>query len=532
MLLFIPILLLLAGALILTLIYWRRPGFGPLWFCAVVVALLAWCSLGYLRFRLPTLFDPGFWNPVELFTSSPALLLDYSSWPYAFSISTLILAVILTAPARIQQRANLLQLAGELALGGLGLIAIMAANPLTMLLGWAAIDLIDFLILLRLAETPRLSNRIVFSFAGRIGGIFVVLWAVITGSQQTGRPIDFSSIPPESGLLLLIGVALRLGVFPLHLSIAGESKLRRGMGTILRFIPASSSLVLLSRLPADAVPNGWKTPFYALTLIAVIGMLVQVIRTKNDLDTRPFWVVMLSGLAVGCVIRGFPASSTAWGVTLVLMGGFIYLNSYRSRSILILSFVAFAAVTGIPFLPLAGGWEGLLEEASLPGFLINFIVQCLFLSAFIHLITLKTDHFDDTERLTQLTVPLSLFIILASYLVIGFWGWPGSRTAGVWAAGVASLVMITAWLIFRKKIQNWIRKNLFFQKINQRWGDLHLHLEKLVQLETYYSLGERAFQLAGRFVHFISDILEGEGGVLWAMVLLTLLIALGKQAIR
>jgi hypothetical protein len=532
MLILIPIALLLLGSLGLALIYWRRPGYGSLWFGAVLFALLSWLSLGYLRFRLPTTFAPGLWKPDVLFTSSPALLLDYSSWPYAFSIATLTLAVILTAPTRMQQRTNLFQLAGNLALGGMGMMAVMAANPLTMLIGWAAIDLIDFFILLRLAETPQLSNRIILSFGGRIAGILFVLWSVVIGSRLSGKVTDFTSIQAEAGLFLLIGVAFRLGVFPLHLSISGESKLRRGMGTILRFVPAASSLVILSRLPANAVPNGLKTPLYALVLLAVIAMLVQIINTKNDLDTRPLWAVMLSSLAVGCVIRGFPASSTAWGVTLVLIGGFLYINPYQSRLLMALSFVAFASVAGIPFLPLAGGWQGLLANAGVFGFAINFIVQCLFLAAVIHLLTIKKENIRDTERLTQLTVPFSLFLILVSYLLAGLWGWPGSRTQGIWAAGIASLVLVTGWMIFHKKILTLLQKIKYYQRSIQFFDGMKPRLAGLVRIETYYNAGEQVFLLAGKLVNLLTGILEGEGGILWAMVLLTLLIALVKQGIK
>jgi hypothetical protein len=532
MLLLLPILLLLLGSLVLTVIQWRHPGFGPLWFVATIFAVLSWLSLGFLRFRLPTTFAPLLWQPATLFNSSPALLLDYSSWPYAFSIATLILVVILTAPARMQKRTNLLQLAGNLALGGIALLAIMAANPLTMILGWAAIDLIDFFILLRLADSPQLSNRVILSFGGRIAGILLVLWSVILGSRISGHSTDFTSIEPGVGLVLLIGVAFRLGVFPLHLSISGESRLRRGMGTILRFVPPASSLVVLSRLPADVVPGGLKIPLYALVLLAVIVSLIQIITVKNDLDSRPFWAVMLSSLAIGCVIRGFPASSTAWGVTLILMGGFLFINPYQGRLITALSFIGFASIAGIPFLPLAGGWQGLLSNAGVFGFAINFIVQCLFLGAVVHLLTIKTENIGTTERLTQLTMPFGLFVILVSYLLAGFWGWPGSRTQGIWAAGIASLVLVNGWLIFHKKILALLRKIKFVNKGSQIFSEIKPRLAGIFRIESYYNMGERGFLLAGKLVTLMTRILEGEGGILWAMVLLTLLFALVKQGIK
>ena len=64
------------------------------------------------------------------------------------AIATLLLSVLLTDVARVHE-IHAGSWAAGMALAGTGILAVAAANPLTLLLGWALIDLSETTILMR-----------------------------------------------------------------------------------------------------------------------------------------------------------------------------------------------------------------------------------------------------------------------------------------------------------------------------------------------------------------------------------------------
>ena len=162
--------------------------------------------------------------------------------------------------------------AGTLALGGLGLLAVTAGNPFTLLLVWSALDLTELITQLRLVDGPSNNEKVVISFSIRALGSFILLWANIV-SIASGNAFDFQSMAPSSGLYLVFAAGLRLGVLPLHLPYPSDSILRRGLGTSLRLISAASSLVLLAHVPAGSLSSAF-TPF--LMVLGITAALYGV----------------------------------------------------------------------------------------------------------------------------------------------------------------------------------------------------------------------------------------------------------------
>jgi formate hydrogenlyase subunit 3/multisubunit Na+/H+ antiporter MnhD subunit len=78
------------------------------------------------------------WKPVTLFPASPSLLVDHASWPFLFALVSLTLAIILTAAASLQSN-YWMTWSNTLLLAGLGILAVISGNLLTLLLAWAVI---------------------------------------------------------------------------------------------------------------------------------------------------------------------------------------------------------------------------------------------------------------------------------------------------------------------------------------------------------------------------------------------------------
>ena len=188
----------------------------------------------------------------RLFSFSPTWLADGTSWPYALSLGALATVVIWTSIVRAEN--DPAAWAGTLLLTCIGILAVTAENPLTLILAWSAIDLTELFAMLRSTEGEERSRGVVIAFAARVAGTGLVIWGNLV-SLATGNPMNFSATPESAGIYLLMAAGLRLGVFPLHLPYRKENVLRRGFGTSLRLVSAAASLSLLARIPASALQS-------------------------------------------------------------------------------------------------------------------------------------------------------------------------------------------------------------------------------------------------------------------------------------
>ncbi len=168
-----------------------------------------------------------FGNLKLFFRQSPFFVADGIAWAFALSLVTLCLAIIITAVAR-ENFPNPLGWIGVLVITAFGVLAVTADNPLTLVLIWAAIDLVELISQMRFVEDPKLSERMVAAFASRVTGTLILLWASMV-SASNGLTLDFRSAPPQAGLYLVAAAAFRLGVLPLHLPYASKSSIRRGL---------------------------------------------------------------------------------------------------------------------------------------------------------------------------------------------------------------------------------------------------------------------------------------------------------------
>ncbi|HEY9152068.1 MAG TPA: hypothetical protein VIN60_04215, partial [Anaerolineales bacterium] len=148
MLILITALLLFLTALAVVILQIMRPEFRLTWLTSVGGALLAWISVLLWQTNMPLSFNLLAWKPTSLFSESPSFTAETIIWPYALSLVTLAVSILLTASVN-ETFTSAFAWAGSLTLCGLGLLAITASNPLTLALVWAALDLTELIITLR-----------------------------------------------------------------------------------------------------------------------------------------------------------------------------------------------------------------------------------------------------------------------------------------------------------------------------------------------------------------------------------------------
>lgn len=501
------------------------------WLLALVGTLVAWVFVFLSRPSHAYTLILVHWRPVTYFPDSPRILVDPISWSYALALATLVLVVILTVPIRLQGN-NWHAWASSLALAGFGLIAVMAGNPLTLMLAWAAIDILEILILLVQVQETKVHVQALVVFASRVGGLGLLLWADITtktaGNLWTvSQAADAGTVPLQVSLVLLIAAGLRLGVLPLRLPYLQEPPLRRGLGTSLRLIPAAASLVLLTRTAYTGVPASW-TP-YLLVLVglsAIYGAFLWA-SASDELSGRPYWILGMTAFAVASAVCGIPLASLAWGLACLLSGGLLFLFSTRRRAFLLLPMLGLLGFSGLPFTPDWGGMQLYTSHTLLYILPLFVCAHAILIAGYVRHAIRSEPIPIQPQRWVWLLYSLGLVLFPVIQIV---WLWQSARWASVYRLSMG--LPLSASLGFLTWIGGVITLCLavLFLWINdQRHPSFPRWLLSLGQqvfsMQWVYKFIEIAFRLSIQLVGFLTGLLEGDGGILWVLVLLALLVA-------
>jgi hypothetical protein len=513
--------LLLLAAVTLVALRISRPTASYAWLVAASGILLAWISVFFWQLALPVKLLAGPWLALSRLTTALELVANQSAWVYVISLTALAGAVVLTSPVRIFT-VGPTEWAGTLTLLALAIVSILADNPLALVLVWTAIDLTEFFITLRSSTSASISERTVVSFSIRAVGTGFALWASVVGTVN-GQAFLFEQTPVQAGIFLLLAAGLRLGVLPLHLPYRNEPVLRRGFGTSLRLTTAVTSLVLLARLPAAAVEARYVPYLMGFVALAALYSAWKWLSAPDELSGRPYWIIGMSALAVSATLRGNSAGSAAWGAALVLFGGLSFLYSARQVWFTRVLAVLGVLLLALPFTLTASGWLGSFPLPFLfwPLFLA---VQVMLVAGYLrHLFRPSSTSFAELPSWAQAAYPVGLLLPVLTALLLGFWGWPGAFQLGDW---VVSLVMVVLAVIVVFLVIRFQRLGIFESAAS---GEEDRQSRFLVFQERWVGVFWSLYRSLGRLFIFASNLLEGDGGLLWTLLLLVLFISLLQE---
>ncbi|MCJ7622118.1 MAG: hypothetical protein MUO76_01350 [Anaerolineaceae bacterium] len=521
----LPVFVLVISGLVILIFNQLRPNFGYSWLISLGAAIITWILIFIMRWRSPDPIVLLGWNPIDEMTSFLVFHLDLISWPYAFSIATLILAGLLTSAARLESDTGPKVWVASLIVSGSGLLAILAGSPTTLILAWTIIDLEELFIILGSVREEKMIRQAIFSFSVRVVGTMLVVIAMVY-SRSHGRLLNLVEVLPDESIYLLIAVALRLGLVPIHLPYTKAFKYRRELGTMLRLVGPASGLTVLGHLSIPVLAVQWMPYLSLFIAMGVIYNAVRWLTEEDELTARPYWIVSITGMAVMCVLNGQNASSVVWGAAMILVGGVAFLYSARHPQIQYIPLLAGLGFAGFPFSPTSSGWKGLIVGS------IDFVEVIIILAHFILMVGMLR-HFvkpDDTypglDGWVRVVYPIGLLTLVLSHWLIGAWGWHGSYSAGFWWISLIQLVLISlgVYLVNRYKLIT-DNKGIVLGWLSVFNKNLGSPLSKLFGLNWLYGILLFVYGLLQKVVVILTTVLEGEGGVLWALLLLTLLIS-------
>jgi hypothetical protein len=227
----------------------------------------------------------------------------------------------------------------------------------------------------------------------------------------------------------------------------------------------------------------------------------------------------MGSLAVAAALRANPIGASAWSCALILTGSALFLASAQNRWVTRALLIGAWGVSSLPFSLTATGW--LSERAGL-GYALPLMLasQAMLVAGFVRQSQRASTrtNFEGQPIWAKNAYPIGIFILLATILVLGFFGWNGALKPGNWIAGLIASILTVGllWLTPRLRVLNPVRAH-WVRPASPSWFDL-----------IYRSLWN-LYRAISRIGNTFSSILEDESGIMWTLLFLALFITVFTQ---
>ena len=528
MLTILPILILMFGGVVVFLLRKLPRGEGFSWLSAIFFGLFLWGGILAYHWFPPPAFELATWkliNPEE--ADAIIFLWDDIGWVYGFSLLSVLLAVLLTAATRLKDRSNPTTWASNLMVTAMALPGVLSVTPLAAVLSWTAFDLIELMVGYHLSSRAINVRPAILTFSARAVGTFFLIAAMII-QQQSGIALTFDNATPTISLFLFLAVGIRVGVLPINIPLVQEKLIRRGIGTNLRLSAIAVSLSVAARLPGQVAPDGWIKVLLPLIILASIYASVMWFRANDEIAGRRYWSIALAAIGIASLLNGYPTTSVVWGVSAILAGSIIFLYTARSKVLLVFPALAILQISTLPFTPGSSGWSGILGNSGSVWNLLLVPALGLVMAGMLHHSLRKEDELKNMDSWVGFVYPVGfMFLVGAGWLIATFSELVQLSEGVLWASLVATvifgLIIFVAFLFVPKLSIEINPSQLEFVVAVKKIGGL---FGKVFDLGWFYRFLWFIYSRLQKVVAALTPIFEGEGGVIWAFVLLALLVTL------
>jgi hypothetical protein len=235
----------------------------------------------------------------------------------------------------------------------------------------------------------------------------------------------------------------------------------------------------------------------------------------------------MGSLALVAALQGNSVGSAAWGSAFIFAGGLASLYTFHQRRLAALLLAASFILSALPFSLTATGWS-----AGPPVAWFMWIplvtVEALMLAGYLSSVLRQGDSSSENPpSWAQVTYPTGLLLLALSGLVLGFVGWAGAGEIGVLPAAMVATLLGTGlgWFFWRiPGLQRVIRPVVESGR--------RLAGRPASTFDTLAAAIWTAYRFLRRIAGLLAAALEGEGGLLWTLVLLVLLASIFQVALR
>lgn len=500
MLLFLPVAILLVTLLALGLSNLQR-GFRSNWLLALGGSSLAWVSLLFLRLQLPLSAGFSFWWVGEGLEYSATFILDDVSWPLAFAVCSLLVALLL-GRVREAMTAPWFVWAPALAIGAASLLALPAGDPLTFLFTWTLMDVLVFASLLFESSAGEKRQAVVQKLAiSLLGtGLLFAAWMFAFYGQEL------------TNVLIFLSTSLRLGLWAPHLRVGTFRGPDHSAYPLLLLAP---SLVLLARSGTMAEPM--RSTLLLFTLLPAAYAAGNWLLNTNT-GRASFWDLGMAALAAAAALGGHGQAAVAFSLVLLLGQGLLPLVQHAARFRFVMAVLALLLMSSLPFTASYWGGEIYVNWAS-PLVFAFLAIQAAMLGGWLRRALEPLSEPLSPETWMRTIQWLGFALVPMAFIFLGLGLLPSfapQATIPWWPA----LVVIAGAAIF------FLLARLRRPKLASR---IELGLDWLLSLRWLMRIGNLLSRVLSWGLSFFNGLLEGPAGVLWALLFVAILLSLAAQ---
>lgn len=521
MLSILPFAILLATSFAMLILTRSRSRLGLAWMISILAAMLTWLGVILLHIRFPNALVVSNWLPGGISPDVLRLEFTTSTWILAVCWLGMLVCVVAASSANLEEPLIGLILSGSFAIAAVTLLSILSTSLLSFLVAWTLIDIAEFVLLARTIPDREMMKTEIIDIAFRIAGTFLVV-AALAISSSSGGGVNLGGTGSETYALLIAGAALRMGVLPLHSSFTPDEPVRRTLGTLYRLATLVSAFALLIQLPISPLAAGSIWFVYLVSGVAAIFGAVMWATSVNELSGRQYWALSLAGMGMLAVMRGQSNLLIAAACIMIIVGGFLFVIQKRRRNLNFLFVLLLLGASGLPFTPFSDAWLG--DWSYLRVFQIAALA--ILLLGAIRFYEKKEEAKVVQETWVTFFSRVGLIAITLSPWMLMIWKRDFLPLKTGWWYSLILVAFFMAGFFYRMFISRRLERS---DRTMQFTRDMAIagarSLRTFFRFDWLLRFLEWVYRQAQQAVQFLESVLEGEGGVLWSLVFLALLIS-------
>jgi len=445
--------------------------------------------------------------------------IEVRNWGIIAALTTIHVAFLFTSASKEDFGRDYILWIAETAAIALTFAVLCAADLWSLIICWTAMDIgIWFyqLFLRKKFESDRLVRAFMFRFSGSLLLIFAT--ARIAGG---GHSLLLKDIPASSSALIFLAALLHSGIFPLPLPEDEHNSHAAVLDFLTFLLPSISSLFLVTLLPNHQIS-------FLLGIIlgagALIGLVLLVFisgkavsETKAVYNLVVSFVLFITYRFITKTISGLQG----WFILILVFCAWLLLHERRGKNTILFPVLVMIFFSGLPFSLMSYGNSGILMSGFGIPALVSFGMHLFLLLIFARFISREKADFNDLGTTSQFTYSVALFITISGLVLIEFHTLAASEVelTDAWAGMLIAILTLGFHLWLGNRSRALPAENQL-ERIDTN------QITRMLSFDWLFNWTRTIMNWTRPLVAGFSLLLEGEGGVLWSIVFLALLVTL------
>ncbi len=519
---YLPIILFIVVGIILRILTSVRPGIQN-WLFAFFTCLAAWILILVSPIQINNATQLTNWSPFSNNSFAFAFAFDLTSWVLLYCLVALVFCAIWVSLFYAFYLLKREFWSAVLFTTGLGALALTANNVPAFVLVWLMIDIAGLMLQPGTSNDPTamITTGSSFPLGMNLTGVLVLVLVLIMDPASLS-PFGSAQLSSTSEILIIIAVLTRVLAITSRRESAQELVDQYYSSSIYKAVFLVASTVLLLRWDFSTMSSTTRVVISIVFSVMILFNSVRWFLSGDQKEGRRFLIRFFFFTVFLLVLQADRLSAIHWMGNYLINVGIITLGGYAFRKKLWLLILCLVAMSGLPFLPFSLAWQ----FNSQPWFftIIQILSLAFIFSGVLRLGKEQEATPDEMNKWINLFSLVGFFVLFASqWLFLIRIPTDVVDWSNAWASGTSLLLGIIAYVsysVIARKKSNRIDADA------QRIPKIVPLIKSMIDLKWSTKVVEFFAKILNSIVIFITSILEGEAGLIWSLLLLTLLITI------